>query len=141
MPHLLKANFSQAPKKCSANFAFISKDLPLCGWGGRPNSTFRAGVGKIMLDSYIKFRDDIGHKRPCQVTEYSGEPTYKYKYADKGNNMKMFVIRFKFKAPGLTTHYTEHLVFDLVGMIGSVGGTLGMCVGFSFSGITTMCDL
>ena len=34
-------------------------------------------------------------------------------------------------------NFNENYVFDAVGMIGSVGGTLGMCIGFSFSGLTS----
>ena len=131
MPHLLKANFSQAPKKCSAYFEFASEELPLCGWGKGENETFRSGTHKVIFRSYKKFRDD--HKRPCHVTEYSGEITFK----DKLYSNKTFAIGLKLGPPGLTTHYTERLVFDLVGMVGSIGGTLGMCIGFSFSGITS----
>ena len=133
MPHLLKANFSQASKKCSGYFAIASEHLPLCGWGSGQNKTFRDEARKVLLDSFKEFRDKIGHKRPCHVIEYSGEITY----ARKSYSEKYFVMRFKFGSPGLTHHYTERLVFDLVGMVGSVGGTLGMCIGFSFSGITS----
>ena len=31
--------------------------------------------------------------------------------------------------------YEEYLIYDGLGLIGSVGGTLGMCVGFSFSSV------
>ena len=31
--------------------------------------------------------------------------------------------------------YEEYWVYDMTSMIGSVGGTLGMCIGFSFTGI------
>ena len=34
-----------------------------------------------------------------------------------------------------TTVYEEYLIYDAISMIGSVGGTLGMCIGFSFTGI------
>ena len=37
----------------------------------------------------------------------------------------------------MTLHYTERYVFDVVGFVGSVGGTLGMCIGFSFIGLTS----
>ena len=33
------------------------------------------------------------------------------------------------------TSLQEYLIFDMVGMIGSVGGSLGMCIGLSFSGL------
>ena len=31
----------------------------------------------------------------------------------------------------------EYLIKDFVGMIGSIGGTLGLCIGFSFLGGTS----
>ena len=31
--------------------------------------------------------------------------------------------------------FEEYLVFDAFGMIGFVGGALGLCIGFSFSGV------
>ena len=31
--------------------------------------------------------------------------------------------------------YEEYLIFDAIGMIGSVGGTLGMFIGFSMIGV------
>ena len=34
--------------------------------------------------------------------------------------------------------YRECLIFDTIGMIGSVGGTLGLFIGFSFSNILTI---
>ena len=131
MPHLVRANFSQAPKKCSDHFMFASVKLPLCGWGGGQNLTFRNGAKTVIYGSYRKFIKEIGRKRPCHTMDYSGEILNNYeKYSEQ-----TFVIELTL--PELTTHYTEHLVFDLVGMVGSVGGTLGMCIGFSFSGITS----
>ena len=49
-----------------------------------------------------------------------------------------FEIVYQFAPPMMTEVIEEYLIFDMVGMIGSVGGTLGMCIGFSFSGVTTM---
>ena len=39
MPYLLKANFSEAPKKCANNFYLEREDFPLCGWGDGQNKT------------------------------------------------------------------------------------------------------
>ena len=33
--------------------------------------------------------------------------------------------------------YKEYLVYDAIGMIGSIGGSLGLCVGFSI--FVTLC--
>ena len=45
---------------------------------------------------------------------------------------------YNFAQPEKIIEYKERLVFDVPGMVGSVGGTLGMCIGFSFSGITSI---
>ena len=55
--------------------------------------------------------------------------------SDEGNNT--YEIYYEFAPPMKVMSLQEYLIFDMVGMIGSVGGTLGMCIGFSFSGLTT----
>ena len=37
--------------------------------------------------------------------------------------------------PEQLTVYQEYVVYDAIGIIGSVGGTLGLFIGFSFSGL------
>ena len=37
--------------------------------------------------------------------------------------------------------YEEYLIYDHVELIGSVGGTLGMCIGFSFTGVIQNCTI
>ena len=32
----------------------------------------------------------------------------------------------------------EYFIYDAISMVGSVGGTLGMCIGFSFTGMFTI---
>ena len=34
--------------------------------------------------------------------------------------------------------HEEYLIFDSVAMIGSIGGTLGLCIGFSFANVFAM---
>ena len=60
-----------------------------------------------------KKTQDLGHtkkKRPRPIA------------TNRANKMKTF---------------HEYLIYDTIGMIGSVGGTLGMCIGFSFSNVLT----
>ena len=38
----------------------------------------------------------------------------------------------------MTILYEEYLIYDVISMIGSVGGTLGMCIGFSFTGVLSI---
>ena len=46
--------------------------------------------------------------------------------------MATFWYRFYGKDPHVAVK-EEYLILDFVAMIGSVGGTLGLCIGFSFS--------
>ena len=40
-------------------------------------------------------------------------------------------ISIYFSAAPERIFYKEYLVYDAIGMIGSIGGSLGLCVGFS----------
>ena len=67
----------------------------------------------------------------CITLEYSGEETY---YEE--SNIKNLTFKFSYKIPSnSTTFYEEYLVYDGIDAIGSVGGSLGMCIGFSFSNL------
>ena len=65
------------------------------------------------------------------------DPSHKHHHLLPSESHLSYIYLYNFLPPAMTVHYQERLVFDLVGMIGSVGGTLGMCIGFSFSGITS----
>ena len=45
-----------------------------------------------------------------------------------------FGFEYSFKQSSVTV-YKEYVIYDAISMIGSVGGTLGMCIGFSFTGV------
>ena len=38
-----------------------------------------------------------------------------------------------FVNPHKVTVYKEFLIFDLVGMVSAIGGTMGLCIGLSFT--------
>ena len=42
-----------------------------------------------------------------------------------------------FDNPGRVTVYIEYLLYDFISTLGNVGGTLGLFIGFSFSGLIT----
>ena len=41
-------------------------------------------------------------------------------------------MRIQFARPFRMTSFEEYLLYDFGGMIGSIGGTLGLFIGFSF---------
>ena len=55
-------------------------------------------------------------------------------YAGDARRMNIY---YKFVRPLKSKVYEEYLITDTIGLIGSVGGTLGLFVGFSFSNILT----
>ena len=116
-------------KKCSHHANFVTKNISLCGWG-EANAYWRQCGEKVIDDNYKDFKTTVGFKRPCQILEYSGQLNFDKPRADKDT----IFLKFQFSPPVMTVFYQERLVFDTVGMLGSIGGTLGMCIGFSFSG-------
>ena len=123
---LEKINVSECAKPCFSDIFMTSSKLPLCEW----NSTFNEWKDSCkvgILDIYRPFRGG-DFKRPCHVLEYEVEKTF-----DKG--YKETTLYYSFAQPEMVVEYKERLVFDVIGMVGSIGGTLGMCIGFSFSGI------
>ena len=122
MKHIKKANFSKCPKKCT-HYSFLgSGDLPLCGWGD-VDSQARGCASIALLANYKNFTRTIEYSRLCNILEYSGQTTYDMK---RFNDNSTFLLRYQFSPPEKTLHFTERYVFDIVGMIRFVGGTLGM---------------
>ena len=71
--------------------------------------------------------------KSCETLQYSGNVVFDKK--DFTTNEGEATLEFKFANINV---YREHLIFDTIGMIGSVGGTLGLFIGFSFSNILTI---
>ena len=132
MPNIPTFNFTKCPKKCSPT-TFFTHLLSLCGWMEQMEPRVNTCARNTLRWYLRKFTADIGYKRPCNILEYQGYKTYEEK---KANN-KIVTLEYSFAPPFLTSVQQEYLIFDVTGMIGSVGGTLGMCIGFSFSGVTT----
>ena len=125
------ANFTNCLQKCSP-FYFLNDLMPLCGWEDDKLDDYYCAYNAI-IDYWYEIKISHGYKKPCTVLEYQGEKTYEWNI--EGSNRA--VLEYQFAPPMMTNVQQEYLIFDLVGMIGSVGGTLGMCIGFSFSGVTT----
>ena len=120
-------NFTKCQKKCSP-FYFLNDLFPPCGWEADDYDDYINAFNAI-IDYWYDFKISHGYKKPCRVLEYQSEKIY-----DEARNET--IISYQFAPPMMTNVQQEYLIFDLVGMIGSVGGTLGMFIGFSFSGVT-----
>lgn len=76
--------------------------------------------------------------KQCSILEFFGKIDYwepKYHTFTPNNTM---IIHLRFQSPEVATVYEEYLIYDFNTLIGYIGGTLGMFIGFSFSGIIEM---
>ena len=124
--YIKSLNIKSDPITCT-HLNFLSDIAPMCQFN---DYKMIKAVSEGTEKYYANFKKDVGHLRPCHILEYSGQS--KFSMFGLGNSIK---FEYKFLPPQLKTVYKEYLIFDMVGVIGSVGGTLGMCIGFSFSGI------
>ena len=75
-------------------------------------------------------------QQSCSTTEFSGKLVYEGQVPGLDMN-HMTYFSYSIKAPAKWTVNEEYLIYDFVGLVGSVGGTLGMFIGFSFINIIT----
>ena len=127
---LQESESSKCAEKCTKHYeiAFILS-IPIC-----TNISTLGCFDNQLTQNFSKLEHQL-HVTPCEILEYAGNKDYvgKADYFSKPNNT--FRLNYKFTPPGVRHIFKERLVFDTVNMIGSVGGTMGLCIGFSFSGI------
>ena len=70
--------------------------------------------------------------KSCSKIDYSGTLQFESENIKNGD-LYYKILSYQFDYPQVLTIYEEYLIYDGIGMIGSVGGTLGMFIGFSFS--------
>ena len=67
-------------------------------------------------------------QKPCIKKEYSGRSHTSVTADDR-----TIKFSYSFSLPRTIIVYDEYLILDTIAMIGSIGGTLGLFIGFSFS--------
>ena len=119
---LMDANFKRSSSKCS----IVSlPSLPIC----------KINKSNEVEQEFWTILDEVREQCPrklCSTLQYSGEESYNKKFT---NGTVGFQYKFADSSPILLTLYEEYLIYDAITMVNSVGGTLGMCIGFSFTGM------
>ena len=89
-------------------------------------------------DALYEFHDNDFYNsncaKPCSIIQYTRKLDY-WDSWEREPNDSIFILYIRFAPPLTTKVYKEYLIYDIFGMIGSVGGTLGIFIGFSFSGM------
>ena len=71
-------------------------------------------------------------EKSCSTIQFTGKITLQEKSRQSIHTKS---IAFYYLPPVSMTVYEEYLIYDFARMLGSIGGTLGMCIGFSFVGM------
>ena len=95
---------------------------------------------KIIKDIFNNITMNKKQPRSCAITQYSGkmmsDRIYKKYQIEKWFGYSQLVqINYYFAKPLVAQVYNEYIIFDTIGMIGAVGGTLGLFIGFSFNNV------
>ena len=121
---------SKCEEKCTLSYEIADMlSIPIC-----TNFSILGCFDNQLVQNNAKLEHQL-HIRPCEILEYAGSKDYVGKADSSSKTNNTFRLNYKFAPPGMRHEYKERLVFDTIDMIGSVGGTLGLCIGFSFSGI------
>ena len=79
----------------------------------------------------LKTEADDSCPKPCTTLEFHGESTWLGNLSKYSNGTHG--ISYQFDSPQSVTVHEEYFIYNSISMIASVGGTLGMCIGFSFT--------
>ena len=81
--------------------------------------------------------ENVDCAKLCSILEYSGKIDYWDPKSDSETPNTTFAITIRFAHPATLKVFEEYLIYDIIGLVGSVGGTLGMFIGFSFIDIVS----
>lgn len=70
--------------------------------------------------------------KACTRTKFNGIVSYEGQITHIKQIEDYSTLIYAIEAPASVTVHEEYLIYDLLGLVGSVGGTLGMFIGFSF---------
>ena len=140
---LEKLDFNQTSciKKCTPSiFSYGNNSTSICQ--NLEEHECAKNVVESIIDNSIvnystkpKFASRCKHS--CEILQYSGmeiKNRKKQHYLPDLYDVRQFYYEFA-NSENKMKAYQEYLIHDAMGMIGSVGGTLGMFIGFSMTGV------
>ena len=122
---LIKQNYDHCPRKCFS-ISTMYNATPIC-------ETEEEFICSHKVTQ--KLKDESTCLPACNQINYVLEVEYR-EDEDLPNARRNITILYKISDTKMKVE-EEYLIKDFVGMIGSIGGTLGLCIGFSFLGGTS----
>ena len=121
------ADFSKCPIKCRPIEEHFGLDHHLVAHIEECKSELENECSRnVMIDCEKKVII-----KPCKKLFYFGS-IMRPSRTETQNTSRLW---YHFSPPGNLIVYEEYLVFDMISLISSVGGTLGLCIGFSFTNL------
>ena len=108
----------------SSSYLPCTNDKQIKGMSICQNSSEEECFNKALKNS----SNEISLK-PCTKLQYHVEANMHKNFKLKQRSV---IFKFEFSDPARVTVKEEYLLFDMVSMISSIGGTMGLCVGLSF---------
>ena len=81
-------------------------------------------ISKTQTNIFISFSNDF-----VSLSEFVGKRSFLIEHSEDNLYYKGFNLQFQTKTQQI---HEEYLLYDITGAIGSIGGTLGLFIGFSF---------
>ena len=123
----------ECTKKCMPNIFSnlgINFSTPFC-----QNDTKNEDCALKIGDKIMKHKIESKCQKSCSTLGYNGEVVMKMINPSRLNSSNAyFLVCILTNQDHMSNVYEEYLIYDAIGMIGSVGGTLGMFIGFSMTG-------
>ena len=121
---MLSDDFQTCPRKCLP-LILPDLDLPLCQ---NDNET-------DCIVNRIADLTDFSLKKACRTLEFDGKVSSETKLKSSLHHSMSFFYHFSQSTNVIVSE--EYLVYDFIGMVASIGGTLGLFIGFSFTNLAT----
>ena len=126
---LFKQDYSSCPKKCVV-FSLPTKALPIC----QTNEEVTCSM-QFIQPIFQEIATKRTCKKSCTTFDISGTVNVKRKNDSQVYYDKTFY--YTIEPPYLVKVSEEYIIYDVIGMVASIGGTLGLFIGFSFTNVTS----
>ena len=126
---LISEDYSHCPKKCLAISTSVSNTIPLC----QTEKEYQCAYEIVKK----RHADNSSTKCLPSCTRIDFKQLFDYKDdQDLPTEKRNIFIKYSLQNAKMKVE-EEYLLHDFVDMLGSIGGTLGMCIGFSFVGLSS----
>ena len=127
--YMIESDMEQCAKKCIpyASKTGIKEIDDLIGNIPKCQTEVDLNCSKQWVSNVVK-----NAKKPCKKIEFTGRS-----HISVTSENHVIKFAYSFSLPRTTIVFDEYLILDTIAMIGSIGGTLGLFVGFSFSNVSS----